>query len=484
MPLQNSVSLIVGLLFLISPLHSKNVIFVLIDDLSPRLGSYGGPVISPHLDKLADQGVLFQHAYAQATICTPSRASIMTGMRPDAVGTRDNNYRRSRFRNYQPDVQTLPQYLQQFGYTSIGLGKTYGPPDPNSWSRKDLGEASGDEQYALPENQALFQSNIKAGKRGWFNMGPLFEAADVADDAYPDGRVTERAIEIIHELKDQPFFLYVGYQRPHRPFTAPKKYFDLYKDIQLSFPEPSGIPEDAPEVALKTHHTSAPKPGDKRYERDYAQLLGHYAAASYVDSLVGQILDTLVELELEEETLVIFTADHGFHVSENGQWDKSCLFETTCSVPLILRVPGDKAQPLKVSQTVELLDIYPTVLDFLDLPAPPQLAGKSLLPLMSGVQPSEDGYAYTEVLRNDGGKNAAMNWDGSLEGRSIRSGDYRLNRWWDTRTNEVIALELYDYSLDQPEIKNLANVPAYADIQAKLISQLNAKWPLTQNTGK
>ncbi len=467
-----------SVLALIRPLPGKNVVFVLADDLSPRLECYGGDVISPNLDKLADEGCLFEHAYAQATICTPSRASIMTGMRPDAIGTRDNNYRKSRFRNYLPDVQTLPQYLQQFGYTSIGLGKSYGPPDPDSWSREDLGEAPGIEQYALPENRATYEKNKQAGKRGWYNMGPHTESAEVPDSAYPDGRVTDRAIELLHALKDEPFFLYIGYQRPHRPFTAPKKYFDLYADQTLAFPGPGGYPEGAPELALKTHYRSAPQPGDKRYARDYNQMLGHYAAASYVDALFGRVMETLRELDLDEETLVIFSADHGFHVGENGQWDKSALFETTCAVPLIIHVPGDKAQPVRITQPVELLDLYPTVLDFLELPYPPQLAGKSLLPLMTGSGKSGKEVAYTEVMRSAGGKNAAMNWDGSIEGRSLRSGDYRLNRWWDAQTGQVLALELYDYSLPQPETKNLADDPAYADIQARLLAQLDAQWPL------
>ncbi|WP_309398129.1 sulfatase [Cerasicoccus maritimus] len=460
-------------------LLAKNVIFVLVDDLSPRLGCYDGQVVSPNLDELADESCLFQHAYAQATICTPSRASIMTGMRPDVVGSRDNNYRKSRFRNFHPDVQTLPQYLQSFGYTSIGLGKTYGPSDPPSWSRDDLAEAKMVEQYALPENRADFEANSKdKTKRGWINRGAITEAADVPDNAYPDGRVTERAIEIMRELKDQPFFLYIGFQRPHRPFTAPKKYFDLYASDTLAFPEPAGYPKGAPELALKSHRTEALKPGDKRYERDYNQMVGHYAAASYTDALVGQLMDALEELELKDETLVIFSADHGFHIGENGQWDKSTLFETGCAVPLIIHVPGDVKQPLVINQPVELLDIYPTVLDFLGLEYPPQLAGKSLLPLMEGKQPESAGEAYTEVLRSAGGKNAAMNWDGSIEGRSLRSGNYRMTRWWDAHTGEVLGLELYDFSLPEPEKRNLANDPAYAEVQQSLLAKINDQWPL------
>ena len=478
-------SLTLGVALSSQAASAKNVIFVLADDLSPRLECYGGPVVSPNLDQLADEGCLFENANVQATICTPSRASIMTGLRPDQAGPRDNNYKRSRLRNYHPDALTLPQYLQQFGFTSIGLGKTYGPPDPASWSRDDLSEAPGAAQYALPENQAIFNDNHKKGngwKGGWINMGPLTECADVPDSAYPDGRVTDRAIEIMHELKDQPFFLYIGYQRPHRPFSAPKKYFDLYADETLSFPEPEGIPEGAPELALKSHRTAAPKPGDARYEKEYQQMLGHYAAASYVDALVGKLMEALTELDLADETLLIFTADHGFHVGDNGQWDKSTLFEATCEVPLIIRVPGDKAQPLRITQAVELIDLYPTVLDFLELPHPPGLAGKSLMAQMRDPDVQGKDFAYTEVLRSAGGKNAAMNWDGSIEGRSIRSGDYRLNRWWDAHTGEVLGLELYDYTLAKPETKNLADDPKYADIQAKLLAQMNSEWPLHSET--
>ncbi|WP_309386471.1 sulfatase [Cerasicoccus frondis] len=478
--LPRKLSLIAFIACLTAPtLFGKNVIFVLVDDLSPRLGCYGGQVVSPNLDKLAEESCLFQHAYAQATICTPSRASIMTGMRPDEVGSRDNNYRKSRFRNFHPDVKTLPQYLQDFGYTSIGLGKTYGPSDKASWSRDDLGEAGAVDQYALPENKAILEANMKdPSKRGWVNRGPITEAANVPDNAYPDGRVTERAVEILHELKDQPFFLYVGYQRPHRPFTAPQKYFDLYAGDTLSFPEPSGYPKGAPKLALKSHRTAALQPGDKNYERDYGQMIGHYAAASYTDALFGQLMATLDELNLKEETLVIFAADHGFHIGENGQWDKSTLFETACAVPLIIHVPGDKKQPLVIKQPVELLDIYPTVLDFLGLKYPPQLAGKSLLPLMEGKQTETAGEAYTEVLRSAGGKNAAMNWDGSIEGRSLRMGDYRMTRWWDAHTGEVLGLELYDFSLPEPENQNLANDPDYTNVQHNLLSKINEHWPL------
>lgn len=461
---------------------AKNIVFILADDLSPRLESYGGPIISPNLDRLADQGCLFEHANAQATICTPSRASIMTGMRPDKIGVRDNNYQRSFFRNHRPEIQTLPQYLQNFGYTSIGLGKTYGPEDPASWSRPDLGEADGQSQYALAANQEVFKNNFERDgwKGGWKKVGPLIESADVPDSAYPDGRVTDRAIELIRELKDKPFFLYLGYQRPHRPFTAPKKFFDLYENEPIpTFPTPDGIPEGAPEIAIKSHRKRAPLPREKLYDEEYTQLVGHYAAASYVDALVGQVVDALEELELDDETLVIFTADHGFHVGDNGQWDKLTLFEATCSVPLIIRAPCDSAQPVRISQAVELIDLYPTVLDFLELPHPPGLQGKSLMPQMKDNSVEGKDVAYTEVLRNAGGKISAMNWDGSIEGRSIRSGDYRLNRWWDAKTEKVIALELYDYSLSEPETKNLANDPAYTDVQTKLLAQLNEEWSLS-----
>lgn len=460
-------------------LAAKNVVFIVADDLSPRLGSYGGVVESPNLDKLADEGCLFEHAYAQATICTPSRASMLTGMRPDSVGTRDNRYAVSNFRNFHPEVQTLPQYLKTFGYTSIGLGKIYGPDDPDSWSREDLGDAKGIEQYVLPENKATLRANAKdKTKKGWFNIGPLYEAAEVPDNAYPDGRVTERAIEVMQELKDTPFFLFVGFQRPHRPFTAPKKYFDLYADRELTFPKPDGIPEDAPKLALKQHRKEARKPGDEFYERDYNQMVAHFAAASYIDSLVGQMMAALKQLDLDDDTMVIFTADHGFHVGENGQWDKSTLFETTCAVPLIMYVPGDLKQPLVLQEPVELLDIYPTVLDFLGLPYPPQLEGKSLLPQMEGRANHGKAFAYTEVLRSEGGKNAAMNWDGSIEGRSLRRGDFRMNRWWDAHSGEVLGLELYDYSLPEPETRNLAGDPAYEKVQDDMLAQMNELWPL------
>lgn len=462
-------------------LSAKNVVFILADDLSERLTCYGGPVVSPNLDRLAESGTLFENANVQATICTPSRASIMTGMRPDQVGTRDNNYAKSNFRNFQPDTQTLPQYLQQFGYSSIGLGKIYGPPDPASWSREVFEVSDGASQYALEENSAIFSANYakyNGWKGGWRNMGPLTENADVSDSAYPDGMVTDRAVELIYELQGQAFFLYVGFQRPHRPFSAPKQYWDLYANETLPFPEPGGVPLGVPEMAIKGHRKSAPRPGDAKYQSEYEQMIGHYAATSYLDALVGKIIKALEETGLEEETLIVFSADHGFHVGDNGQWDKFTLFDATCSVPMIIRVPGAGNGPSVINETVELIDIYPTVLDFLGLPHPPQLAGKSLLPsLVDASVPAKD-YAFTEVVRNQAGKLNAGNWDGTFEGRSIRVGDYRLNRWWNTKTGEIVGLELYDYSIPLPESRNLIDTPEYTKVQASLLSELENQWPL------
>tara|TARA_R100000027_G_scaffold61554_5_gene53042 strand:+ start:60671 stop:62140 length:1470 start_codon:yes stop_codon:yes gene_type:complete len=465
---------------LVAHLSAKNVILIVADDLSPRLGCYDGPAITPHLDLLAEEGTLFQHAYSQATLCMPSRASFLTGLEPGDVGTRDNN-KKSHFRGYHPDLLTLPQYLEEKGFVSVGLGKTFHVSDQSSWTEEILERVPAEEQYAKKENREILKANQAAGKRGWASVGPLVESADVPDEAYPDGKVTERTVEKIAELKGQDFFLMVGFDRPHRPFTAPKQYWDLYDGRDLDSPVPGVIPEEVPDLAVKTKRTKALRPGDARYTRDELQRLGYLASVSYIDAQVGKILEAVRENGIEGETLIIFTADHGFHLGENGQWDKSLLFETSCHVPLIVLDPELPPSETPLAQMVELVDLFPTVLDFLGLPAPHDLAGESLLMYVRDPENAVEGASFSEALRDERGKNNAGNWDGSIEGKSIRRGNYRLNRWYNTQTGQLIAVELYDYSLPIPEERNLSDDPEYQDVRIQLLAELEAKWPMETN---
>ena len=467
-----------ALLLFASNLVARNVILIVADDLSPRLGCYGGQAISPNLDRLASEGSLFLNAYSQATLCMPSRASFLTGLQPDDTGTRDNNFKKSHFRNFHPDLQTLPQYLKENGYVAVGLGKTFHVSESESWTNEILNRVPPEEQYALEENREILRANKAAGKRGWANVGPLVEGAEVEDNAYPDGMVTDRTVQIIEELREVDFFLMVGFDRPHRPFTSPKKYWDLYDEINIAIPEPRVIPEGVPPMAIKQQTRVAPQPGEKRFEREALQRLGYYAAISYIDAQVGRIVEALRINGIEEETLIIFTADHGFHLGENGQWDKSLLFETACHVPLIVKDPGLSRSRDPLPQMVELVDLVPTVLDFLEISAPHPLAGKSLLSYIKNPDEDWDTAAFSEALRDKQGKNRAGNWDGSIVGKSVRKGTFRLNRWLDTESGEVVGVELYDYSLPTPELRNLAEDPEYRDVRENLLALLNEKWPV------
>lgn len=467
----------------VSSLSARNVVLIVADDLSPRLQCYGGQAISPNLDRLAHEGILFQHAYSQATLCMPSRASFLTGLRPEQVGTRDNNYKKSHFRNFHPDIQTLPEYLKKRGYQSIALGKTFHVNDPQSWSHQELHNLPPEAQYALEANREMLIANKAAGKKGWASVGPLVECAEVDDSAYPDGMVTDQAVRLITEMKHEAFFIMVGFDRPHRPFTAPKRYWDLYEGMdggKFDLLAPDIIPDGVPAMAVKSWKTDPTQPGDMRYQREARERLGYYASISYIDAQVGRIMDALKAAEVDDETLVIFTADHGFHLGENGQWDKSLVFETGCWVPLIVKDPTARPSMSALPQMVELVDIFPTVMDFLGLDAPHTLAGSSLLEYVNNPTAQLDGVALSEALRDARGKNKANNWDGAIEGRSIRQSDYRLNVWLDTGSGEAVGMELYDYSLPNPETRNLVEDPDYRGIRDQLLSELKAQWP-TQN---
>lgn len=328
-----------------------NVLFIAVDDLRPQLGCYGDPVVrSPNIDRLAKRGLVFRRAYCQQALCSPSRTSLLTGRRPDTTRVYDMQVH---FRKTLPDVVTLPQYFKQHGYHTQALGKVYHQEmdDPASWSVPHWAPALPD--YG-PEGEALRKRNTGPGHRG-----PAYEAPDIPDEALPDGAVANRAIEVLQQVKDRRFFLAVGFLKPHLPWAAPKRYWDLYRRDRLRPAANPVPPKDAPRYALGGQEKPYDEWGWQNEPRDYAGMPksgpvtdeeartlihGYLACISYMDAQVGRLLDELDRLGLREKTIVVLFGDNGWQNGEHGMWCKHSNYETSVRVPLIVSSPVGRRQ--------------------------------------------------------------------------------------------------------------------------------------------
>ncbi|MHC4566279.1 MAG: sulfatase, partial [Planctomycetota bacterium] len=368
--------------------RKPNVLFIAIDDLRPELGCYGhGVVRSPNIDRLAREGMRFDRAYCQVAICSPSRASLMTGLRPDSSGVVDNV---TYFRDTVPDVVTLPQHFHNHGYETAYIGKIYHGTmrdEEKSWSRKAVYVKPGFRRdvggYQLAENQALVERRREEVKRkygqvqlGGLACGPAVESADVPDDAYQDGRTAEGAIATLRQLNGgKPFFLGVGFYKPHLPFVAPKKYWDLYDPADIDLADNPFVPKDAPSVGmhssfeLRVRH-GVPKSGAVPDEMARDLIHGYLACVSYVDAQIGRIIAELERLALRDNTIVMLWGDHGWHLGEHTLWGKATNFEIATRCPLIVSAPGIKMAGRSSDALVELLDMYPTLCELAGLPVP------------------------------------------------------------------------------------------------------------------
>ena len=360
---------------MISPLARPNVLFIAVDELRVQLGCYGSkPVLSPNIDRLAAQGTLFERAYCQQTVCNPSRASLLTGLRPDTLRVWDLS---THFRQNHPDVVTLPQWFKENGYHTQCVGKIFHNwrqddwrGDRLSWSEPEfLHYATHGNDQAQVEGK--LPPNLASGVGG-------VECRDVPDEAYYDGRVAKRAVTALQALKEKgkPFLLAVGFWKPHTPFNAPKRYWDLYERTAVPIPEHLEPPINVPESALtNSRYDGLSKPEELREMHH-----GHLAAISYLDTQVGKVLDELDRLKLRKKTLIVFWSDHGLHLGEHGLTRKTTAFELDAAVPLIVATP-DHRPGQQTPALVELIDLYPTLIEFCGLPAPHALQGRSLLPL-------------------------------------------------------------------------------------------------------
>ncbi|MEM1295962.1 MAG: sulfatase, partial [Verrucomicrobiota bacterium] len=398
-----SLRLCLSLCFIVSALAEEkpNILFIAIDDLRPELGCYGSTAVkSPYLDALAAEGLRFDRAYCQEAICSPSRASLLSGLRPDQTGITHNYVE---FRDLNPDVVTLPQHFMANGYETVSIGKIFHrTEDPQSWSRLPATKKTPFEKpnytFALKENHELRLRNRKemlekygeAAKRG-LASGPAFECADVPDHAYIDGYNTQVAIATLKDMvekdAEKPFFLALGFKLPHLNWVAPKKYWDLYDRDKIELATQTVGPENGAQVGLHASfelrvRANIPKIGPMGDDLSRTLLHAYYASTSYVDAQIGKMIAALEEQGVRENTIIIVWGDHGWHLGEMGIWGKATNYEIATRVPLILSTPDMKKRGISTGALVELVDIYPTLCELAGIPNPDHVVGKSFVPLI------------------------------------------------------------------------------------------------------
>lgn len=439
-----------------------NVLFIAVDDLRPELGCYGKTQIqSPNIDKLAESGLLFNRAYCNVPVCGASRASLLSGIRPT----------RTRFENYDskqdedvPGVASLPMHFKNHGYTTVSLGKIYHNRNDGKGSWSELpwfprGVWKGWQAYVSPESH----KQIQPRPRGAGIIGPSFEWPDAPDHIYPDGMVADEAVRRMRQLRNsgEPFFLAVGFQKPHLPFNAPKKYWDLYDYDEIKLPDNMSKPDGAPDESMHEFnelrsYTDVPDQGP--LDEDFMRKLihGYYACVSYADAQIGKVLEELERLGLAENTIVILWGDHGWHLGEHNLWAKHCNFEKVLRSPLILRAPG-KTQNLKTDALVEFVDIFPTLCELAGLEKPFHLQGKSFAPLLENPnQPWKE-----EVFCRYKG------------GETVVTKTHTYTEWFNDQTGKVSARMMYDLAEDPEETINISEKPENGKLVEALSEKIN-----------
>lgn len=452
--------------------NRPNVLFIAVDDLRPQLGCYGDPVaITPNLDRLAARGTLFARAYCQQAVCSPSRQSLLSGRRPDSIRVWDL---KRFFRETVPEAVSLPEYFKQHGYFTRSFGKIYhdGLPDPQSWSvPAQLEDVSKREDYRLPENRAPHKAQKAAAT----------EFAEAPEDAYPDGQVAAGAIAALEELSREPgrpFFLAVGIRKPHLPFTAPRKYWDLYEHARIAPVGRPVAPDGAPEIALHDSvelrgYSDQPEGGPWTPEQIETLRRGYYAATSFADAQIGRVLDALERTGLGKNTIVVVWGDHGFHLGEHGLWAKTTNYEADARVPLIVATPDDRPRGVRTVALVELLDLYPTLAELCGLPPAPGLEGRSFAVNLGDAAAPGRPAAFSQFPRPWlPGKKIP---EPEFMGYSVRTATQRYVEWRRTGTGEVVARELYTCEGDDLlEQVNQASKPEFQEAVVRLAALLPA----------
>ncbi len=445
-----------------------NVLFVMADDLNTALGCYGhARVKSPNIDRLAARGVRFERAYCQFPLCNPSRASLLTGLRPDQTTVHDN---RKHFREARGDVITLPQLFRRNGYFVARVGKLYHYGVPNQIGTSGLDDAESWDQVVNPRGRDKDdEAKIFSLVPGQFGGTLSWLAAEGTDTDQTDGKAAQAAVALMEQHRDEPFFLAVGFYRPHTPYVSPRSYFDLYPTSVLALPEgPADDRADIPVVALSDKPEHARLTDELRRQA----IQAYHAATTFMDAQLGVLLDALDRLALSERTIVVFTSDHGYHLGEHGLWQKMSLFEESARVPLIIALPKAPVRGGIANGLAELVDLYPTLADLCGLKAPLHLAGRSLRPQLEDPTSPAKPWALTQVTRDREGR--------SFLGYSLRTDRWRYTEW--DGGNE--GRELYDHVHDTHEYRNLAASPEHAKTVEELRRQLMEAHSSVANLGK
>ena len=520
------------LLLLVCGTHAAdkpNVLFIAIDDLRPELGCYGSPIaISPNLDALANDGLLFNRAYCQQAICRPSRASLLTGARPESTGLFHNYVA---LRELQPDIITLPQHFVANGYESAYCGKIFHNGDTDegkSWSRERVKWIKGMQRtrgpYALPDNNKMKADNMKrmrakygdAAQKG-LAAGPAYEKADVPDTAYIDGYNTQLAIATMKEMaanKDKPFFMAMGYKLPHLNWCAPTKYWDLYDPAKIPMATETEAPMAGAAMGLHASfelrtRAGIPKTGPLGEQLSRTLKHAYLASTSYVDAQIGKLIAALEAADLRDNTIIVVWGDHGWHLGDMGVWGKATNYEIATRVPLMIWSPKMKARGAKTDALVELVDIFPTLCELAGIPSPDHLEGHSFARLMDNpklpwkkaafsqypnpalrewaANPLSQGMRETwfgplikevegRIIEQQGQKWDRELFEKHLMGYTMRTDRYRLVLWKDHRDAkaEPIYVELFDHKTDPSETKNVA--ADHPDVVTTLRKQFDAGW--------
>lgn len=448
--------------------EKMNVLFIAVDDMNNDLGCYGHPSVkSPNIDKLAKKGVRFDRAYCQFPLCSPSRVSLLTGLRPDTtkIFELQTDFRKSTL----PKVVTLPQTFRKGGYYVARVGKIfhYGNPgqigtdgldDPESWDHK-VNPSGRDKK----EEKMIVNHTPKRG----LGSALCFLAAEGTDEEQTDGIVATEIIKLMEQKKDKPFFLACGFYRPHCPYVAPKKYFDLYPLDKVKLPEEPLEHRKAILAPAKSSVNPYPHFGATEDQAREA-LRAYYATITFTDAQVGRVIDALERLKLADKTIVVFWSDHGYLVGQHGLWMKQSLFEESARVPMIVYDPRAKGNGKPCGRTVELIDLHPTLADLCGLTPPKDLHGASLKPLLADPKAKWDRPAFTQV------------WRGSFPGHSVRTERWRYTEW----DNGKKGAELYDHDADPHEWKNLAEEAKHAETVKQMRALVVANWPAESFSNK
>jgi arylsulfatase A-like enzyme len=476
---------------------AKNVLFIAIDDYKPLAGAYGiEKMHTPAIDGLAAQGATFTNAHCQQAVCGPSRASLLTGMRPDYTRVWDL---KTQIRDVRPDIVTLPQYFKEQGYLTAGVGKIFDPRsvdsgvDTVSWSipfgktweldyNPDHGQPAA--HYHNPQIKAWAAEAAEQGKTGWGAVNryleerggwPAFESEDVPDNAYEDGAIADRGVQWIKEhAKDaQPFFIAVGFKKPHLPFVAPKKYWDLYDRNAIELAEFTERAKGSPSYAYHNFgelrsYSGIPGKGPVDPDMQKTLIHGYYACVSFIDAQVAKLLKALDESGEREDTIIVLWGDHGFHLGDHGLWCKHTNYEQATRAPMVFAGPGVK-NGLSNDSPTEFVDIFPTLAELAGLPVPEHLQGTSLVPILDGGVDEVKAFAVSQWPR--AGK----------MGYALRSGRFRYVAWYDVDEGQIPdgsatpdAEELFDYEEDPLETVNAVNESKYAEVSAKFRYAVNA----------